>query len=190
MRYRIRKNSKNSQLLKYLAIGSGMVILSMVNPLGGAQIIRSLIKGYFRKKRFEKERFLRDINRLQIRGLIDYRELENGKVKIVITKSGKNLVLLNDLDNISLKPQRRWDQKWRLILFDIPHLQRQARDAFREKLKDLKFYPLQKSVFITPFPCEEEIDFIASIFNIRRYILILYISHFEGEEKLRYHFKV
>ncbi len=72
---------------------------------------------------------MRDIKRLQIRGLIDYRELENGKVKIVITKSGKNLVLLNDLDNISLKPQRRWDQKWRLILFDIPHLERQARDA-------------------------------------------------------------
>lgn len=190
MRYRIRKNSKNSQLLKYLAIGSGMVILSMVSPLGSAQLIRNIIKGYFRKKRFEKERFLRDIKRLQIRELIDYQELGDGKIKIVITKAGKNLALLNDLDNISLKPQKKWDRKWRLILFDIPHLERQARDAFREKLKDLNFYPLQKSVFITPFPCEEEIDFIASIFDIRRYILILYISHFEGEEKLKYHFKV
>ena len=190
MRHRIRKNSKNSQLLKYLAIGSGVVILSMVSPLSSAQLIRNVIKGYFRKKRFEKERFLRDIKRLQTRELIDYRELGDGKIKIVITKAGKKLALLNNLDNISLKPQKKWDRKWRLILFDIPHLERQARDAFREKLKDLNFYPLQKSVFITPFPCEEEIDFIASIFDIRRYILVLYISHFEGEEKLKYHFKV
>lgn len=75
-------------------------------------------------------------------------------------------------------------------MFDIPHNHRTARDALRKKLLDLKFYPLQKSVFITPYPCEDEVDFIASIFDIRKYILILYVVYFEGEEKLKHHFNI
>ncbi|MFH1162049.1 MAG: hypothetical protein V1696_02115 [Candidatus Jorgensenbacteria bacterium] len=185
----LKKNSRPHQFLKGLAIGSGVLAISLVSPLGGARLIQGLIKSYFRKKRFEKEAFLRDLKNLQSRKLVDYRELESGRVEIKITKLGKGTILRYSLDGIKLKDQT-WDGKWRLIMFDIPHRHKAARDAFRKKLKDLKFYPLQKSVFLTPYPCEDEIDFIASIFDVRKYILILYIDHFEGEEKLRHHFKL
>ena len=75
-------------------------------------------------------------------------------------------------------------------MFDIPHDHKIARDAFRTKLEDLKFYSLQKSVFITPYPCEKEIEFIATVFDVRKHVLILYVSRFEGEEKLKHHFGV
>lgn len=185
----IRRNSRPHKFLKGLAIGSGVLAISLVSPLGGARLVQGLIESYFRKKRFEKEIFLRDLKNLQSRKLVDYLELENGQVEIKITKLGREMILKYNLDEIKLKTGK-WDGKWRLIIFDIPHHHKTARDAFRKKLKDLKFYPLQKSVFITPHPCEDEIDFIASIFDVRKYILVLYVDRFEGEEKLRHYFKI
>ena len=166
------------------------MLISTLSPAGGSAIVKSLIKDYFRRKSFEKYQFLKDLKSLQKRELIDYKELNDGRVKITMTKKGKEKILIYNLDSMELKKPARWDRKWRIIIFDIPEDMKRAREAIRKKLKDLNFYPLQKSVFITPYSCEDEIDFIASIFNIRKYILILYVSHFEGEEKFKHYFKI
>ena len=91
---KLRRNSQSYQLLKYLALGTGILTLSIITPMSGALIIKSLIKSYFRKKRFEKQRFLRDIKNLQKRELIDYKELDKGIIEIKITKQGQ-LKMLN-----------------------------------------------------------------------------------------------
>lgn len=187
---RIYKNSRPYQILKYLALGSGLLLLSSIAPLQGTQLIKLGIKSYIYKKRFAREKFLRDLKNLQKRGLIDIKQVDGDTTEVTITKNGKEKVLRYQLDDMQLKPMPQWDRKWRLVIFDIPHFQKKARDAFRQKLTDLKFYPLQKSVFITPHPCENEIDFIASIFNVRKNILVLYANKFEGEEKLKHRFGV
>ena len=61
---------------------------------------------------------------------------------------------------------RVWDKKWRLVIFDIPEKKKPAREALREKLKDLGFAKLQDSVWVTPFPCENEIKLIKLVFNL------------------------
>jgi DNA-binding transcriptional regulator PaaX len=91
---------------------------------------------------------------------------------------------------MKLKRPAKWNGKWRLVMFDIPHGYKRARDAFRQKLKRLEFYPIQKSVFITPYPCEDEIDFLASVFDIRKHVILMNIADFEGEEKLKRHFRI
>ena len=187
---KLRRNSRLFKVLKYLAIGAGVLIVSSIAPAGSPQIIRGIIGDYIRKKRFRREMFLRDLKRLQTRKLVDYQELPDGRIKIILTKNGKEKMLTYNIDDITLATDKKWDGQWRLIIFDVPHGFKKARDAFRLKLKELKFYPLQKSVFITPYPCEDELDFIASFYNIRKYLLILYISHFEGSEKLKYHFNL
>ncbi len=187
---RIRRNSNRYKILECLALGTGFFVVSLISPTSGAKIVQNIIRGYIRRKSFERQRFLKDLKHLQERKLIDYHDLRDGKVKITLTKSGKEKILLYQLENLRLKKPVRWDRKWRLVLFDIPHEHKKARDAFRQKLKSLCFYPLQKSVFITPYPCEDEIDFLASIFEVQNYILLLYVSNFEGEEKLKHHFQV
>jgi DNA-binding transcriptional regulator PaaX len=187
---RFRRNSKPFRLLKHLAIGAGILTLSMVAPASGAIFVKSFLRSYFKKKGFDRHRFLNDLKNLQSRELISYREESNGVVKITLTKNGREKMLRYDIDEMKIKKPAHWDRQWRLVMFDIPHHKRRARDAFRVKLKNLEFYPIQKSVFITPYPCEDEIDFIASVFDVRKNVLILYISHFEGEEKIRNHFKI
>jgi CRISPR-associated endonuclease Cas2 len=184
------KNSKSHKILNTLLAGGGILTISLISPLSGALLIKRLVKFYFRKKKFIKERFLRDLKRLQTRKLIDYKVLPNGKIKIVLTKLGKEKILIYDFDKLKLV-SNRWDGKWRLVVFDIPHFQNRARDALREKLKNLNFYQIQKSVYLIPYNCEDEIDFICSIFDINRNnVLIFEVSRFEGEEKLKHHFGV
>jgi len=186
----VRRNGRPYQILKYLAAAAGVLVISTLSPAAGAHLIKAGIKSYVRKKHFERDRFLRDLKNLQERELLDYKELNDGNVKLALTTHGRKKVLLYKLDEMNLNKPARWDKKWRLIIFDIPNSQKNARDALRSKLQNLNFYPIQKSAFITPYPCENEIDFIASIFDVRRYILVLYVSRFEGEKKLKHHFGV
>lgn len=153
-------------------------------------LVRKLLQQYHYGKRIRKERFLQDLKRLQNRKLIDWRELPDGQVKVTLTKLGKVKVLMYDLDRMKLE-QKGWDRKWRLVTFDIPTHQKRAREALRLKMRNLGFYPLQKSVYITPYACENEIDFICSVFEIdRNNVLLLEVNKFEGSEKLRHHFNL
>ena len=187
---KLRRNSQSYKILKYLLVGGGAVVVSAISPFSGTQIVKGLIEDYLRKKRFEKARFLRDLKRLQVRELVDYRESADGNIKLTLTKAGKQKILAYNIDDIKLNTQRRWDGKWRLVMFDIPHYKKKVRDVFRHKLKSLNFYPIQKSVFITPHECEDEIDFISSVFDVRDCVLVFYISKFEGEEKIKNYFNL
>ena len=186
----IRRNSKPYQILKYAFLAGGFLLIAGIAPAGGARFTKDLIKAYIRKKRFEREKFLRDLKNLQTRHLIDYQELPNGDIKFSLTKLGKKIELVYNFDTIQLNKQRKWDGKWRMIIFDIPNSKKAARDALRQKLNQLQFYPIQKSVFLTPYECEREIDFICSVFEVRKYVLIFNISNFEGEEKFKHYFKI
>ena len=183
------KISNPQKILRILGL-VGVVTVSLTSPFAGTQLVKELVKYYIKKQKFERQRFLQDLERLQDRKLINYQELSDERVEMTITKNGKEKLLIYKLDELQLKKPARWDSLWRLVIFDIPHYRKKARDAFRLKLKDMRFYPLQKSVFITPYPCEDELDFLGTLFKVRDYILILYVSRFEGEEKLRHHFNI
>jgi len=185
------KNSAPSKILRTLLIGGGILVLGTIAPAAGAGLIKSLISAYFKNKKFERNRFLRDLKSLQKRELVNYQEMDDGSVKIALSKKGKEIILRYQLDEIHLDKKKRWDRLWRMIVFDIPHDQKRARDALREKLVEWECYAIQKSVFITPYECEKEIDFICSVFGINRNnVLIFYVKNFEGEEKIKHYFSL
>ena len=51
---------------------------------------------------------------------------------------------------------RRWDGRWRLVLFDVPRTCNSKRDKFRRYLQSRGFGYLQNSVWITPDSVSEE----------------------------------
>jgi len=187
MKIKIRRNSNPFKILKALAM-TGAIVLALSSPFGANKILEEALKYYIKNRVIKRQRFLRDLKNLQYRRLINYRELADDRIELVITRRGKETMLNFRIDEMQLKKPPRWDRRWRLVMFDIPHHQKRARDALRGKLKNLGFYQLQKSVFITPYPCEDEIDFLGEIFEVRRHILILSVDHFEGEEKFVHHF--
>ena len=80
---------------------------------------------------------------------------------------------------------KKWDTYWRIVVFDIPEKHKKAREALRHKLKELGFYKFQKSIFVIPYECKDEIDFIIEIFQIRPYVRYIVAKTLDNEIHLK-----
>lgn len=119
---------------------------------------------------------------------IEFVEEKEGEEFYRITEKGKMKLRKFSFDNLGVPKPKNWDGKWRLIVFDIPHSKKQARDALREKLIDLDCYQLQKSVWVHPFPCQEEIFYVANVFEVSNFIEVFTVEDF-NDSKALYHFR-
>ncbi|HEY4513269.1 MAG TPA: hypothetical protein VJH06_02035 [Candidatus Paceibacterota bacterium] len=111
---------------------------------------------------------------------------EDGKYEL--TGKGEKKLQYILIDEVVIKTPKKWDGKWRLVMYDLPIRFKNARNAFRWKLKDMGFYQFQKSAWIYPYPCEGELLFVADFFGVRKYVEILEISKVLDDKKLRSHF--
>lgn len=107
-----------------------------------------------------------------------------------ITKKGRQRLAALDLDGLEIKPPKRWDGKWRLILYDIPESHKRARNLFARRLYSLGLYQLQRSAWIHPFPCRSEIESLASAYSIDTYISYLETGHIDNQQTLLKHFAI
>lgn len=137
------------------------------------------------------ERNLREaIKRLYRSKLIDYRENKDGSVNLILTDDGKDKILKYDIDKMEIKKPVHWDNLWRMVIFDIPEDKKMGRNALNIKLKELGFYPMQKSVFVHPYECKDEIDFITELFELTPYVRFLRIKDIDIEIHLRHLFRL
>lgn len=107
------------------------------------------------------------LKRLREGGLIEL--VSDEKLAYRLTDKGKEKAVLASLkfDN------RKWDGKWRLVIFDIPEKRRQARDLLRSKLKQWEFKHFQQSVWGTKKNCTKPLkDFIKSV-GIEDWVMVV-----------------
>lgn len=122
--------------------------------------------------------------RLYRRGYVEViYEMEQPVVKI--TEKGRIEVLKYDLDKLEIKQPKRWDGKWRLVIFDIEEKYRTVRDLIRDKLRQIGFYQFQKSVFIYPYPCEKEIKYLREVLAVPHSIKLIRADRVENDKELR-----
>jgi len=105
-----------------------------------------------------------------------------------LTPKGESKLHNIVIDEIEIKNLKNWDGKWHLVMYDLPIRFKKARNAFRWKLKDLGFFQFQKSAWIYPYPCEEEILFVADFYGVRKHVEILEIDKILDDTKLKAHF--
>ena len=160
------KNSFPRQLLKALAI-SGAVVLASGNPYFGLNITGALRKQLDRKKWRE---FYKELYTLKYRKRINVSQNQDGGYNVEITNLGKKLVAKYNLDDLVIKQPDQWDGFWRFCSFDIPGPKKQARQALLSKLKELGFVMAQKSLWVHPFECREELAIIANAYKVEPYI--------------------
>lgn len=113
------------------------------------------------------------LRRFRLNGLVETIKKTNAAEQFSLSKKGKIHWLKYQFHNLHLKKSKHWDKKWQIVLFDIPETQKKIRDALRRKLKNLGFLEFQKSVFIYPFPCKNEINFIINFYNIEENVYYL-----------------
>ena len=129
-----------------------------------------------KKERYEKYREIwRSFHYLKQKNNLEFVKEEDGYLVYQLSKKGKEKIKKFIIDELFVKNPKGWDKKWRLVIFDIPESHRKARMALREKLKDIGFYQCQKSVWIHPFPCLEEVEFLKQFFNVQPFVKLFLI---------------
>ena len=182
MKQKQRKELAKNILLSVAAVG----IVATIIVLPGTAYIFDLVKP---RDKYERQRIKRSFYGLQKKKLVRIYS-KNGKEVMELTEDGKKKVFEYKIDDMKLKKPKRWDKKWRIVMFDIPEKRKRARDTLNFKLKDLGFQPLQKSTFISPYPCKDEIDFIVNYYLIQKYVVYLETKTISNEEFLRKKFNL
>ena len=136
-------------------------------------------------KRINRRALHHAIKNLYRSRLIDVVDNKDGSTTIILTQRGRKKALTYQIDHVMTTPMKRWDKKWRLVIFDIPERYKKARDALARTLKRMGFYQLQKSVFVHPFECDDEIDFVVEFFNLRPYVRRIRAEHIDNELHLK-----
>jgi phenylacetic acid degradation operon negative regulatory protein len=85
---------------------------------------------------------------------------------------------------------RKWDGKWRIIIYDIFSGKKQERELFRKTLKQLRFLQLQKSIYLTPFPCYDEIEYLRQVCDVGKEVIMLTVSGLENESVYKEYFNL
>lgn len=137
---------------------------------------------YWKRYNYKPEAISRAIYRLKKAKWIKTEEKED-KIFIKITEKGKQRIVKYKLEELKIKRPKKWDRKWRIVIFDIPEKRKLARNVLREKLRELGFLKIQKSVFIHPYDCQNEIDFIKEVYKISPYVQFILAETIDQEEK-------
>lgn len=142
-----------------------------------------------KKEKYEAYREIwRNFYKLKQKRNLEFVKEEDGYLVYRFSQKGKEKIKKFIIDELSIKIPKKWDQKWRLVIFDIPESRRKARVALRDKLKGMAFYQCQKSVWIHPFPCMEEIEFLKDVFNIKPFVKLFLVDEMT-DGKVLYHFR-
>lgn len=151
--------------------------------------LAGLAAEYKKLKIYERRRLKETIKRLKKQKLVDLVE-ENGEEVVRITKEGKVRALRYKLDEMKIKKPKKWDGKWRIIVFDIFEKRRGSRDIFRRYLKQLGLKRIQQSVYVYPYPCFDEIEFLSQIFYVDRGVRYVTADRIDEDGDLKIHFKL
>lgn len=177
---KIKAKYYSRQALQYLFV-AGVLTIAGGGPYVGSSVARKL----FQTKKHSQRKATNSFYYLKKRGLIEMKR-DGHDVRIALTKEGRKLAGKYQIDDLSIPRPEKWDKKWRLIVFDIPATSNIIRDVFRGKLKEFGFYQLQKSTWIYPFECKEEIKLLREFLGAdRKQIQVLEVSKMEEDGYLR-----
>jgi DNA-binding transcriptional regulator PaaX len=170
-----------------LAIG----ILGFVFVAAGMGNAVQLLKytPLLKKTKLKKFELNQALKRLISRGLIEIKEDKETEY-LVLTPKGKRMLLKYQLEGLVSQKPKKWDKKYRIVIFDVAESQRKVRDSLRNNLKMFGFIPLQDSVWVYPYPCKEIIDLLKQYLDLNAEVIYMTADMIENDKYLREEFKI
>lgn len=149
----------------------------------GGNFYRQPINDYFRWREKDKINYPKKFYYLKKKKLIRT-FIKNKKTYVELTAKGKKRALFYCQKAIKIKRPKKWDGRWRIIIFDIPESKKFKRDVLRKWLKFLGLIEIQKSVYIHPFDFKKELDFLVGWLVIYKYAKYIIGDIIQDEEKI------
>lgn len=174
-----RRRAKKQNIEKFILASvqlAGMLAIGLVAP----NVLGAMAKLGLLPRRRQTESIHSARDRLIRAGLL---AIHTGK--LALTTTGEQRLRELELRDFHFKKPKKWDGRWRILIFDIPEAKKAIRDKIRRTLIAIGFVRLQDSVWIFPYDCENLVTLLKADFNIGRDLLYLVIEALEGDERLR-----
>jgi DNA-binding transcriptional regulator PaaX len=179
---KIRASKVQKAVLQTIAT-AGLLSVSLLAPN-----TLKILKNFNSKNKSKNERHSINTSRRRLieKGLIQYTE----EGKLFLTSAGqKKLYEIERLDFKMEKP-KKWDGKWRVLIFDIKENKRSVRNKIRITLNFIGFVRLQNSVWVYPYDCEDLINLLKADFGVGREVLYLIVDKIENDKVLKSNFRL
>lgn len=182
-----RQKIQNAVLASiYLTAGLGLILMTP-----NASRLLKYVEKYIGPKPRLNRRMSQAINRLRERGLVKRIETDKG-IALRLTRNGAELATSLEKEEkiFSTRKPKKWDYKWRIVIFDIWERRRSVRDRLRTLLQRNGFVKIQNSVWVYPYDSEELLVFLRTNLRLGKGILYIVADEIECDETLRKHFKL
>ena len=174
-----RKRNQMTALVLSSVKAAGLIGTALVAP----NVIGAMVKMGIISTRRDAELVKRTVDRLYDKGY-----LKHTGGKLALTPEGS--VQLHKLDRKfrTWLPPKRWDKRWRVLVFDIPEAKKSLRDRIRRTLESIGFQQLQRSVWVYPYDCEDLMALLKADLKIGAAVLYMVVEHIENDKHLLEHF--
>lgn len=146
-------------IFKWLAVG-GVITVAAMSPSFGTNLLKAFVRG----RKHGAKKTCDVFYRLRREGCIQV-EKKDHQVFISLTEEGKRRAGWLQINDLRIHKPKKWDGKWRILMFDITEHSRMKRDALRGIIKRLNLQPLQKSVWIYPYEFLDELELLTEFFG-------------------------
>ncbi|KKU81359.1 MAG: Transcriptional regulator, PaaX family [Parcubacteria group bacterium GW2011_GWA1_47_8] len=186
---KLKKKIRNSKIQKVILNSlyiAGVLSMAALTP-NAVSLLKHLDPD--KKKKYQKYGINNAIKRLCAKGLIAW-EKNGSSVFLRLTKEGERAIEILERNEFKVIVPKKWDGKWRIIIFDIHETKKASRDKFRLILQKIGFLKLQNSVWVYPYNCEELIALIKADFMMGKEILYIIADSIEHDRVVRKYFKL
>ncbi|HEY4522650.1 MAG TPA: CRISPR-associated endonuclease Cas2 [Candidatus Paceibacterota bacterium] len=166
-----------------------LVSVKVAGLLAIAAVVPNAVSGLHKLGLLPGSRHAETIRR-SYRRLIHTGHLEFDGRYLRLTTKGERELRMYEIRGYKLPKPRKWDKKWRVLVFDIPERRKVLREKVRRTLQHIGFERLQDSVWAYPYDCEDLITLLKADFKIGYDVLYMIVDQLEGDQRLKKHFKL
>lgn len=177
---RTRSNDLQKIILGTVA-AAGVLGIALVAP----NVLKSMYDLGFLPRQRQDEYTRSSASKMVKKGLLAY----DGK-RYRLTADGERMLHRWQMIDSKLDRPKRWDGKWRVMIFDIPEKLKGKRNALTRLLRQGGFRRLQDSVWVYPYDCEDILTLLKTDLGVGKYVLYMIVEELENDKRLRQEFAI
>jgi Phenylacetic acid-responsive transcriptional repressor len=165
---------------------AGIGLAFSYSPFQQYRLIRGVSKEW---RQINRHALRRAIDAFEKEGILEMVRRADGEYDVVLTTKGTLFAQITCFDALVEHPRpERWDGVWRVVMYDVPEHSAQFRRELCVKLAKIGFFEYQRSVFVYPYPCLEQVRMLQDLYDAHRYVRYAEATHIDADKALRVFF--